>query len=156
MTRPRPADDDTSSRTAVLRVIQADCSRPHKDLAQEADVSPVTFSKVLTAAELDGTIRATVSILDRNKLGFQALGFFKIVCSHFRHTEAVADALKDYPGVQELHVMDGTHYLLAKICAKTCADLSRIQDYIVKLAGVEAVRVQVAMRTILETTRVPI
>lgn len=156
MKRGHSKDENGRTRSAVLRVLQKDSGRRDKALAHEAAMSRSTLRRIRAKAKNDGTIKGVVTVLDRNKIGYPVAAFFKIVSSHFRSTEAVAESLKAYPGVQELHVLDGTHYLLAKICSKTPQELSRIQQYILTLKDVQEVRFQVAMRTILETTRLPV
>lgn len=145
----RLARDDTFLR--VLRAMQAKPELSGRDLAEHIGASEATVSKIRSQARSQGMIKGTSTILSREKFGFHALCFFRVTCRDQRDNAKVASVLEQNEEVQEIHVMDGAHYLLVKVCMRTAEAIEKFQSDTLRIPGVTEVRGSIAMRTIKET-----
>ena len=146
----------SATRLGVLRALQTNAGRPQKVMAHELDITEPTFSKAHAELRHGGMIKRTVAILDRQKLGFTALCFFRVECKNFAATERVRELLSADPAVQEMHRLDGAHPLFVKVVARTPAELATWQEKVVQYGDVTSVRGQMVMKTFHESLNVPI
>lgn len=148
--------DIKARRLEVLRVAQADSDRPQKVIAREAGITEPALSKHMRDAKADKTIKGIVAILDRSKLGFYALCFFRVEFHNWQSSRAAAEILRNDPFVQEIHFLDGSSPLLVRVCARTNEDLADWQTKVLKFDGVQSVRGNIVVKTIHETHQLAI
>ena len=106
-----------------------------------------------------GIIRDYVALLDPRKLGRPTVVFVEITLSG--QADEVLDAFERevrlIPDVLECHLMAGTADYLLKVVAQDTEDFARIhRRYLARLPGVAQMHSSFALRTVRQTTALPV
>jgi DNA-binding Lrp family transcriptional regulator len=85
--------------------------------------------------------------VDPAALGYRVTGFVTLEIRQVGGHDPVAERLADIPEVLEVHTITGTGDMLCRVVAKTNADLQRVIDVIVDVAGVVRASTVIALAT---------
>ena len=149
--------DATDAR--ILTVLQRRGRISNADLSEEVNLSPSACHRRVQRLEQAGIIRDYVALLDPRKLGRPTTVFVEITLSG--QTDEVLDAFERevsrIPDVLECHLMAGTADYLLKVIARDTEDFARIhRRYLARIPGVAQMHSSFALRTVRQTTALPV
>lgn len=149
--------DATDAR--ILNVLQKRGRISNADLAEAVHLSPSACHRRVQRLEQAGIIRDYVALLDPRKLGRPTVVFVEITLSG--QADEVLDAfereVKLIPDVLECHLMAGTADYLLKVVVRDTEDFARIhRRYLSRLPGVAQMHSSFALRTVRQTTALPV
>ncbi|UWQ21415.1 Lrp/AsnC family transcriptional regulator [Jannaschia sp. W003] len=149
--------DDTDAR--LLRIVQADARLSAAELSERVHLSPSACHRRLQRLERAGVIRAQVALLDRRAVGRPVVVFVEI--SLASQADDVLDAFEAaaarIPDVLECHLMTGAYDYLLKVVARDSEDFARIhRKHLAGLPGVAKLQSSFALKTVSETTALPV
>jgi Lrp/AsnC family leucine-responsive transcriptional regulator len=149
--------DDTDRR--LLRVLQAAGRTTHAELSEKVNLSPSACHRRVQRLEAAGVIRDYVALLDPRKIGRPTTVFVEITLSG--QADEVLDAFEKavarVPDVLECHLMAGSADYLLKVVALDTEDFARIhRKSLATLPGVAQMQSSFALRTVRQTTALPI
>ncbi len=149
--------DSTDRR--LLRVLQKRGRISNADLADQVNLSASACHRRVQRLEADGYIKGYVALLDARKLGVSATVFVEITLSTQADDvlEAFERAVARIPDVLECHLTAGTADYILKIVAENTEDFARIhRQYLTRLPGVAKMQSSFALRTVCNTTALPV
>ena len=149
--------DDTDRR--LLAVLQDSGRISNAELSERANLSPSACHRRVRRLEEDGIIDRYVAILDARKLDRRATVFVEITLSG--QSEEALDAfeseVRQVPDVLECHLMAGTADYLLKVSARDADDFARIhRRHLARLPGVAQIHSSFSLRTVRDTTALPL
>ena len=131
----------------------------NSELSEVVHLSPSACHRRVQRLEEDGVIRDYVALLDARKLGRPTTVFVEITLSGQADEvlDAFEKAVSNIPDVLECHLMAGTADYLLKVVAENTEDFARIhRQYLARLPGVQGMQSSFALRTVRETTALPV
>jgi len=145
--------------TRILNVLQKRGRISNADLSEAVNLSASACHRRVQRLEESGIIRDYVALLDPRKLGRPTVVFVEITLSG--QADEVLDAfergVKLIPDVLECHLMAGTADYLLKVVAEDTEDFARIhRRYLARLPGVAQMHSSFALRTVRQTTALPV
>lgn len=154
----RNMDIDSIDRR-ILQVLQREGRISNADLSERANLSASACHRRVQRLEKDGYIRGYVALVDPRKLGRPTTVFVEITLS--AQADEVLDAFEKavalVPDVLECHLMAGTADYLLKVVAGDTEDFARIhRRYLATLPGVAQMQSSFALRTVRNTTALPV
>ena len=149
--------DPTDSR--ILSVLQKRGRMSNAELAEEVNLSASACHRRVQRLEKEGYIRDYVALLDSRMMGRPTTVFVEITLSG--QADEVLDAFEKavarVPDVLECHLMAGTADYLLKGVAGDTEDFARIhRKHLATLPGVAQLQSSFALRTVRQTTALPI
>ena len=143
----------------ILRALQRNGQMSNADLSEEVNLSPSACHRRVQRMEKDGYIRDYVALLDARKLGVPTTVFVEITLSG--QADEVLDGFEKsvarIPDVLECHLMAGSADYLLKVVAEDTEDFARIhRQYLARLPGVQGMQSSFALRTVRQTTALPV
>jgi Lrp/AsnC family leucine-responsive transcriptional regulator len=143
----------------ILEVLQKKGRISNADLSEMANLSASACHRRVQRLEKDGYIRDYVALLDPRKVGRPTTVFVEITLSG--QADEVLDAFERavarVPDVLECHLMAGTADYLLKVVAGDTEDFARIhRRYLATLPGVAQMQSSFALRTVRQTTAMPV
>ncbi|MEM1065730.1 MAG: Lrp/AsnC family transcriptional regulator [Pseudomonadota bacterium] len=149
--------DDTDRR--ILTVLQRSGRISNAELSEKVNLSASACHRRVHRLEAAGLIARYVALLDRRKLSRPTTVFVEITLSG--QSEDVLDAFERevgrIPEVLECHLMAGTADYLLKVSAMDSEDFARIhRRSLTRLPGVAQMHSSFALRTVMETTALPV
>lgn len=149
--------DDTDRR--LLRALQKAGRISNADLSEKVNLSPSACHRRVHRLEDAGYINGYVALLDRRKIGRPTTVFVEITLSG--QADEVLEAFERevalIPDVLECHLMAGTADYLLKVSAQDSEDFARIhRRYLARLPGVAQMHSSFALRTVMQTTALPV
>ena len=149
--------DATDAR--ILSVLQRRGRISNADLSEAVNLSASACHRRVQRLEEAGIIAGYVALLDPKRLGRQAIVFVEITLQG--QTEEILDAFERevarIPDVLECHLMAGTADYLLKVVAADTEDFARIhRRSLARLPGVAQMHSSFALRTIRQTTALPV
>ena len=129
------------------------------ELSEQANLSPSACHRRVQRLEREGYIRDYVALLDRRKLRVPTTVFVEITLRG--QTDDILDAFEKavarVPDVLECHLMAGSADYLLKVVAENTDDFARIhRQYLSRLPGVMQMQSSFALRTVVQTTALPV
>lgn len=149
--------DDTDRR--ILRALQRHGRMSNADLALQVNLSASACHRRVQRLEADGYIDGYVALLDRRRIGLPTIVFVEITLSAQADDVLLAfeTAVARVPDVLECHLMAGTADYILKIVAEGTEDFARIhRQYLTRLPGVAQMQSSFALRTVCQTTALPV
>lgn len=152
-----PSIDATDAR--ILSVLQRRGRISNAELSDEINLSASACHRRVQRLEEVGIIRDYVALLDPKTLGRPTVVFVEITLS------GQADDLLDsferevrlIPDVLECHLMAGTADYLLKVVAADTEDFARIhRKKLARLPGVAQMHSSFSLRTVRQTTALPV
>ncbi|ARO13593.1 leucine-responsive regulatory protein [Ketogulonicigenium robustum] len=149
--------DATDKR--ILDVLQKEGRITNAELADRIGLSASACHRRVQRLEEDGFIRGFVALLDPRKVRRQTTVFVEITLSG--QADEVLDsferAVARVPQVLECHLMTGAADYLLKVVAEDTEDFARIhRRHLAKLPGVAQIQSSFALRTVVQTTALPL
>ena len=149
--------DETDAR--ILQALQRQGRLSNADLAERVNLSASACHRRVQRLEADGIIRDYVALLDPRKVGRPTTVFVEITLSG--QADEVLDAFERavarVPDVLECHLMAGSADYLLKVVANDTEDFARIhRRFLATLPGVAQMQSSFALRTVRQTTALPV
>ncbi len=143
----------------ILAALQKQGRMSHAELSDKVNLSPSACHRRIQRMEKDGLISGYVALLDPRKMGRPTTVFVEITLSG--QADEVLDAFERavarVPDVLECHLMAGTADYLLKVVAGDTEDFARIhRRYLATLPGVAQMQSSFALRTVRQTTALPV
>lgn len=149
--------DATDAR--ILRVLQKRGRISNADLSEAVNLSASACHRRVQRLEESGIIKDYVALLDPRKLDRRTVVFVEITLSG--QADEVLDAFERevarIPDVLECHLMAGTADYLLKVVARDTEDFAQIhRRSLARLPGVAQMHSSFALRTVRQTTAMPV
>lgn len=143
----------------ILEVLQKQGRMTNADLAEQINLSPSACHRRVQRLEKSKVITGYVALLDPRKVDRRSTVFVEITLSG--QADEVLDAFEKgvarVPDVLECHLMAGSADYLLKVVARDTDDFARIhRQYLARLPGVAQMHSSFALRTVSNTTAVPL
>ena len=143
----------------LLAVLQKRGRISNADLAEAVHLSASACHRRVQRLETDGYIKDYVALLDPRKVGLPTIVFVEITLS--TQAEEVLDAFERgvtrIPDVLECHLTAGTADYILKLAVEDTEDFARIhRQYLSRLPGVAKMQSSFALRTVRQTTALPV
>ena len=143
----------------ILAALQKDGRLSNTQLAEQVNLSASACHRRVQRLEKDGWINGYVALLNPRKMGRPTTVFVEITLSG--QADEVLDAFEKavarVPDVLECHLMAGSADYLLKVVAGDTEDFARIhRRYLATLPGVAQMQSSFALRTVRQTTALPI
>lgn len=143
----------------ILAVLQQQGRMSNADLSERVNLSQSACHRRVQRLEKEGIIRDYVALLDPRKLGTPTTVFVEITLSG--QADEVLDAFERavarVPDVLECHLMAGSADYLLKVVAGDTEDFARIhRRHLATLPGVQTMQSSFALRTVRQTTALPV
>jgi Lrp/AsnC family transcriptional regulator for asnA, asnC and gidA len=139
----------------ILQTLQNDGRATYSSMARQLKISEAAVYTRINRLIASGYIKKFTAILDENKLNFSIGAFIGLKVSPSKY-EAVLKQLALYPEILEIHDVTGDYYALLKVRTKDKESLTNLLDKIGKLDGVISTETKIILRTIKETTSLPL
>ncbi|UXU76027.1 MULTISPECIES: Lrp/AsnC family transcriptional regulator [unclassified Paracoccus (in: a-proteobacteria)] len=152
------AELDATDRR-ILAVLQRDGRMTNADLAAEVGLSASACHRRVQRLEEMAVIRGYVALLDARKLERPTTVFVEITLSGQADDllEAFEREVRKIPDVLECHLMAGSADYLLKVVAQDTDDFARIhRQRLAKLPGVAQMQSSFSLRTVAQTTALPV
>ncbi|KPP84087.1 MAG: Lrp/AsnC family transcriptional regulator [Rhodobacteraceae bacterium HLUCCA08] len=143
----------------LLAALQRRGRMSNAELSDVVNLSPSACHRRVQRLEAEGYIRDYVALVDPRKLGRRSTVFVEITLAG--QAEEVLDAFERavarIPDVLECHLMAGTADYLLKVVAEDTEDFARIhRRHLAALPGVAQLQSSFALRTVRQTTAIPV
>ncbi len=151
-------DMDATDRR-ILTVLQREGRVTNAELSERVNLSPSACHRRTQRLEEEGYIAAFVALLDARKLGLATTVFVEITL------EGQAEDLLDrferevarIPNLLECHLMAGSADYLMKLLVQDTDDFARIhRQFLSRLPGVRQMQSSFSLRTVVNTTAIPV
>ena len=143
----------------LLRVLQRRGRITNAELAEEVNLSASACHRRVGRLEAEGYIRDYVALLDARRMGVPATIFveIKLQTQADEVLDAFERAVARVPDVLECHLMAGAADYVLKIVAEDTDDFARIhRQHLTRLPGVAQMQSSFSLRTICNTTALPV
>lgn len=143
----------------ILGVLQKSGRMSNAELSEMVNLSQSACHRRVQRLEKDGFIDGYVALLNARKVGRQTTVFVEITLSG--QTDDILDAFEKavsrVPEVLECHLMAGTADYLLKVAVLDTEDFARVhRRSLARLPGVAQMQSSFALRTVRQTTALPI
>ena len=143
----------------ILEVLQKSGRMSNADLAEMVHLSASACHRRVQRLEKDKFIRGYVALLEPRKVGRPTTVFVEVTLSG--QADEVLDAFEKavarVPDVLECHLMAGSADYLLKVMAGDTEDFAQIhRKHLAKLPGVAQIQSSFALRTVRNTTALPV
>lgn len=143
----------------ILEALQKEGRMSNADLADRVNLSASACHRRVQRLEKDGIIAGYVALLNPRKMGRRTTVFVEITLSG--QADEVLDAFEKavarVPDVLECHLMAGSADYLLKVVAADTDDFAQIhRRYLATLPGVQTMQSSFALRTVRQTTALPL
>ncbi|MEM9911538.1 MAG: Lrp/AsnC family transcriptional regulator [Pseudomonadota bacterium] len=143
----------------LLSVLQKRGRISNADLAEAVHLSASACHRRVQRLEAEGYIKDYVALLDPRRIGLPTTVFVEITLS--TQAEDVLDAFERavtrIPDVLECHLTAGTADYILKLAVEDTEDFARIhRQYLSRLPGVANMQSSFALRTVRQTTALPV
>lgn len=151
-------DIDATDRR-ILTVLQKQGRITNAELSERVNLSPSACHRRVQRLEEEGFIGSYVALLNARRLGRPTTVFVEITLQGQADEvlEAFEREVKKVPDVLECHLMAGTADYLLKVVAQDTEDFARIhRQHLARLPGVAQMHSSFALRTVQQTTAIPV
>jgi Lrp/AsnC family leucine-responsive transcriptional regulator len=152
------SEPDATDRR-LLSVLQQSGRITNAELAEAVNLSASACHRRVQRLESEGIIARYVAILDARRMGRPTTVFVEITLQSQADEvlEAFERAVARVPDLLECHLMAGTADYLLKLLARDTDDFARIhRQYLTRLPGVAQMHSSFALRTVVQTTAIPV
>ena len=143
----------------ILIVLQKEGRISNSDLSERVNLSASACHRRVQRLEQEGYIRDYVALLDERRMGVPTTVFVEITLSGQADEvlEAFEREVARVPDILECHLMAGSADYLLKVVAHDTDDFARIhRQYLAKLPGVQQMHSSFSLRTVAQTTALPV
>lgn len=143
----------------VLQHLQMDARITNTELARRVDLSPPGLQKRLRKLEESGVIERYVTLVNRERLGFDMLCFVQVTLQ--RHEPRLVQEFKEIvqimPEVMECFHVTGEYDYLLKIVVRNRRHLEQfLVEKLTPIPGMDKIRTSLVLREIKMTTAIPV
>ena len=152
------SEPDATDRR-LLSVLQRSGRITNAELAEAVNLSASACHRRVQRLESEGIIARYVAILDARRMGRPTTVFVEITLQSQADEvlEAFERSVARVPDLLECHLMAGTADYLLKLLARDTDDFARIhRQYLTRLPGVAQMHSSFALRTVVQTTAIPV
>ncbi|QNK64302.1 Lrp/AsnC family transcriptional regulator [Pedobacter sp. PAMC26386] len=139
---------------SILKLLQEDSSRPHKQMAGILNISTTTICDRIKKLKMAGYIVTSVAVLNRRKLKQEVLAFIYLKLSHF--SDEIIDKFKQEVSmikeVCECCTITGQYNMRLKIITTDNTSFSGIQRNIANMKNVQGLESYVVLDNIITDT----
>ncbi|HET8717838.1 MAG TPA: Lrp/AsnC family transcriptional regulator [Nocardioidaceae bacterium] len=135
---------------ALLKLLQSDATTSYTTLAKEVGLSAAAVHDRVRKLRERGVVRRTTVEVDPESVGLSTLAFVLLHATAWMGDEATAVAISAVPGVQEAHIVAGRASVLAKVRARSNAELQAILRQLYSVDGVSETEAVMVLETIFE------
>ena len=149
--------DETDRR--ILRVLQGRGRLSNAELSEKVNLSASACHRRVQRLEESGVISGYVALLDARKMGLATTVYVEITLNAQANEvlDAFEKAVARVPDVLECHLMAGTADYILKVVAEDAEDFARIhRQYLTRLPGVAQMKSSFALRTVCNSTALPL
>ncbi|MDT7878687.1 MAG: Lrp/AsnC family transcriptional regulator [Candidatus Caldarchaeales archaeon] len=139
----------------ILKILQEDGRAPYSDLARRLGISEVAVYSRIKRLVRDGVIKGFTAVLDESRLGLGIGALIGLKATPLRYEE-ILNKLSRFPEILEIHDVTGDYYAILKVRTRDKESLTQLLDKIGKLEGVISTDTKLILRTIKETTKMPL
>ena len=142
-----------------MTVLQKQGRITNAELSERVNLSPSACHRRVQRLEEEGFIGSYVALLNARRLGRPTTVFVEITLQGQADEvlEAFEREVKKVPDVLECHLMAGTADYLLKVVAQDTEDFARIhRQHLARLPGVAQMHSSFALRTVQQTTAIPV
>ncbi len=152
-------DDLDDFDRAILRELMRDGRMSNAELAERIHLSPSACLSRVRALEESGVIGGYVMLLDAEKAGLPGAAFVFVTLE--QQGRAMLDAferdVRRHPEITECHLLAGVADYLLRVVFRDSRDFERIHtEILTQLPGVSRVQSTLPLRTVKQTTALPI
>jgi Lrp/AsnC family leucine-responsive transcriptional regulator len=143
----------------LLRLVQRDATLSASEMAERVGLSASACHRRVQRMRAEGVIRAEVALLDARRVGRPVTVFVEISLSGQADEllDAFEAAVARIPDVLECHLTSGAYDYLLKVVARDSEDFARIhRRHLARLPGVAKLQSSFALKTVCETTALPV
>lgn len=143
----------------ILAILQKEGRITNADLSGRVHLSPSACHRRVQRLEEQGYIAGFVALVNARKLRRSTTAFVEITLSGQADEllEAFEKAVARVPDILECHLMAGTADYLLKVVAEDTEDFARIhRQHLARLPGVAQMHSSFALRTVRQTTAIPV
>lgn len=143
----------------ILGILQKDGRLSNAELSDRVNLSPSACHRRVARLEEEGFIDGYVALVNARRLNRPTTVFVEITLSGQADEvlEAFERAVKLVPDVLECHLMAGSADYLLKVVAEDTDDFARIhRQHLARLPGVAQMHSSFALRTVRQTTAIPV
>ena len=133
----------------LLGLLAQDATTSYADLGERVHLSPPAVHERVKRLKRDGYIKATVALLDGEKIGRPLLTFIHVDTSGWG-AKSPMRALAELDEVEEIHTVTGDTCVILKVRMPGTQGLEDLLARIYKIDGVKGTRSYVALSTYLE------
>ena len=149
--------DDIDRR--ILTALQRKGRMSNSDLSEQVHLSPSACHRRVQQRDTEGYIQGYVALLNARKMGVPTTVFVEITLQG--QADEVLDSFEKavslIPAVLECHLMAGSADYLLKVVAEDTEDFARIhRQFLPRLPGVGQMQSSFALRTVRNTTALPV
>ncbi|MEI4488147.1 Lrp/AsnC family transcriptional regulator [Frigidibacter sp. MR17.14] len=151
-------DLDATDRR-ILTVLQRQGRITNAELAEQVNLSASACHRRVQRLEAEGYIDAYVALLNARRLDRPTTVFVEITLSGQADEvlEAFEREVRRVPDVLECHLMAGSADYLLKVVARDTEDFARIhRQQLARLPGVAQMHSSFSLRTVQQTTAIPV
>ncbi len=144
---------------AILRLLQQDASLTSTAIAECLNISQSPCWRRINHIEQQGLITRRVAILDRHKLGMQAVVFTTLNLNTHdpAQLEQFEQTIRQLPEIVECHTMTGGWNYMLKIVTRDVRHYERfIRAHLLSLPLIREMHSHVAVTEIKNTTELPL
>lgn len=143
----------------ILTVLQKQGRITNAELSERVNLSPSACHRRVQRLEEEGFITGYVALLDARRLDRPTTVYVEITLQG--QADELLDAfereVRRVPEVLECHLMAGSADYLLKVTARDTEDFARIhRQYLSRLPGVAQMHSSFSLRTVLQTTALPV
>lgn len=133
----------------LLRLLSRDATRSYTDMGKEIHLSAPAVHERVKRLKREGYIKATVALLDGEKIGRPLLTFIHVDTTGWG-AKSPMRALAELDEVEELHTVTGDACVILKVRMPGTQALEDLLARIYRIEGVKGTRSYVALSTYLE------
>ena len=142
----------------IVAALQRDGRRTLADLSAEVGLSSTPLARRIARLEADGVITGYGARVDQEMLGLPLNAFvFVELDTHNRDAiRGFESRLRQFDEVMECYLMTGTRDVLIRVVAADLAALDRfLEDGLMQMPGIRAMRTSFALRTMIRRAALP-
>lgn len=117
----------------ILTILDADARRSYAEIARELGVSQPTVAERIRRLEARGIVRGTMLCVDHARLGFNISAFVRLR-SKPSQKRSLGETARAMPQVIEMHSVTGDDCMVARVVARSVAELAEILQRLTTVA----------------------
>jgi DNA-binding Lrp family transcriptional regulator len=139
----------------ILSILQEDGRASYSSIAKQLNISEAAVYARVNKLVKEGVIKGFTAILDESKLNLGIGAFIGLRATPSKYAEVLSQ-LANFPEVTEIHDVTGDYYAILKVKTRSKEELAALLDKIGRLDGVVSTDTKLILRTIKETTKLPL